>query len=127
MEGIGISLKDTESSKSGIVANVQSLTEDTGNILASYINAMRSDLSVIRSILDGSNSKGIYGQVYAIMQAYYPTIVNTLALQQAELVKIQSNTLRSANNSDGILTAIEVLRSRFKQVTTSGSSVKMNV
>ena len=123
-----VSLDSSDSEKSsGITASAKSLTEETGNILASYINAMRSDLSVIRSILDGSNSKGIYGQVYAIMQAYYPTIVNTLALQQAELVKIQNNTLRSANNSDGILTAIEELRSRFKQVTTYGSSVKMNV
>ena len=124
----GIDIGESSStSKSGITANVQSLTEDTGNILASYINAIRADLSVVRSMLDGSNSKGIYNQMYAIMQAYYPNVVNTLALQQAELVKIQNNTFRSAESNDGILNAIEEVRSTLKKATTSGSGTKLNV
>lgn len=124
---IGLDLSDSSSSASGITASAQSLTEGTGNILASYINAMRSDLSVIRSFYDGSNSGGIMNDIYSLFEGYCPTIVNILSLNNSELIKIQNNTLRSANNSDGILEAITEVRGIFKKATTSGSGTKVNI
>ena len=124
---IGLDLSDSSSSASGITASAQSLTEGTGNILASYINAMRSDLSVIRSFYDGSNSGGIMNDIYSLFEGYCPTIVNILSLNNSELIKIQNNTLRSANNSDSILEAITEVRSIFKKATTSGSGTKVNI
>ena len=125
MEGIGINLKDTESSKSGIVANVQSLTEDTGNRLYGVVNGSYGHLSAIRAMYEG-NSQSVMSNIYNIMEAYYPNVVNQIAIGNAELIKINNNTLRSANNSDGILSAVEELRTTVKRVTTSGSGTKIN-
>mgnify|MGYP003619782445 FL=1 len=125
MEGIGINLKDTESSKSGIVANVQSLSEDTGNRLYGVVNGSYGHLSAIRAMYEG-NSQSVMSNIYNIMEAYYPNVVNQIAIGNAELIKINNNTLRSANNSDGILSAVEELRTTVKRVTTSGSGTKIN-
>lgn len=45
-EKYGLSMKEDEGSKSGLTAGIQALTENTGDLLASYINGMRGDVSV---------------------------------------------------------------------------------
>lgn len=45
-EKYGLSMKEDEGPKSGLTAGIQALTENTGDLLASYINGMRGDVSV---------------------------------------------------------------------------------
>lgn len=45
-EKYGLSMKGDEDSKSGLSAGIQSLTEDTGSLVASYCNGIRGDVSV---------------------------------------------------------------------------------
>ena len=45
-DSLGGMLDDTESTKSGLSAGIQSLTEDTGSLVASYCNGIRGDVSV---------------------------------------------------------------------------------
>lgn len=45
-EKYGLSAKGDEDSKSGLPAGIQSLTEDTGSLVASYCNGIRGDVSV---------------------------------------------------------------------------------
>lgn len=45
-EATGGLLDDTESAKSGLSAGIQSVTEDTGSLVASYCNGIRGDVSV---------------------------------------------------------------------------------
>lgn len=122
----GIDLTESSSSASGITANVQSLTEDTGNRLYGVVNGSYGHLSAIRAMYEG-NSQSVMSNIYNIMEAYYPNVVNQIAIGNAELIKINNNTLRSANNSDGILNAIDEVRTIFKRATTSGSGTKVNI
>lgn len=45
-EKYGLSMKEDEDSKSVLSAGIQSLTEDTGSLVASYCNGIRGDVSV---------------------------------------------------------------------------------
>jgi hypothetical protein len=49
--GIDISAKGNETSD-GLSKGIQSVTEDTANLLGSYLNAMRQDVSVKRTLLE---------------------------------------------------------------------------
>lgn len=69
---------------------IQSITEDTANLLASYVNAIRADVSVIRMLHEqqiGSMSEIAMSQV-------------------AQLNQIASNTLRNAEAAERIETAL---------------------
>lgn len=45
-EKYGLSMKGDEESKSGLSAGIQSVTEDTADLLASYLNAIRADVAM---------------------------------------------------------------------------------
>ena len=74
----------------GLTATIQGLTEETGNLLASYINAIRADVSAIREL----------------MTMQYPEdavpINNNISLIQLDVMQIQANTFRSANAVDAL-------------------------
>lgn len=107
-------LDKESSSSSGITASAQSLTEETGNILASYLNAIRADVSAQREMIE---------RQVAIMEANTPTF----AEMHAELVKIQFNTLATANNTLRGADGTDEIKTLLKRLTTSGSGVKMNI
>ncbi len=125
LEGIGIDLaqpdESSSSSSTGITASAKSLTEETGNILASYINAIRAD---------GAAQKQMIERQVAIMEAN----TTTFAQMHAELVRIQVNTLATANNTlrgadsnDQIAETTNNTYSLLKRVTTKGSGVSINI
>ncbi|WP_051290209.1 hypothetical protein [Bacteroides pyogenes] len=114
----GYAGKDGKQS-SGLSKGIQSITEDTAHLLASYINSMRSDLSFVRSIIEQK-----YGEVGSDYSAYMSNIVgilsshsslfetnNAIALAQLQqLSMIVSNTGRSADSNDEILEVVSELR-----------------
>ena len=61
-EKAGVTLTDTtgDSDKKGLSASIQGVTEDTANLLGSYLNAIRHDVSVKRELLE--NIAGNYRQ-----------------------------------------------------------------
>ena len=46
--------EDSSSSKSGTSNTIKSITEDTADLLASYVNAIRADVSMNRLVLEES-------------------------------------------------------------------------
>lgn len=104
----GIDMKDASDSSS-MSASIKGITENTADLLASYLNAMRLDLSVIRSI----------------DAAYYPQIVNVLSqgnvLAQSQVTlqtQIAANTLRNAD-------AAEKIYNLFRSVAPDGTGIKV--
>ena len=57
----------------------------------------------------------------------YPNVFNQIALMQADIKRIEANTFRSANNSDVILQGANEMNTRFRQATTPGSGIKLNI
>ncbi len=104
----GLSMKDTES-KSGATAGLQSLTEDTGNLLASYINSIRADVSANR--LNWSR----------LLDTDIPQM-NVIAEAQLQAQRhIAENTLRNAIAAESILTKADDINRLLYRVTLGTS------
>lgn len=101
-------------SKDTLSKGIESVTEDTANLLASYINAIRSDVSVNREYIS---------QLVQLSQLNS----NTFAAQLAELVKIQVNTLATANNTSRLVELSESTNNILQKATISGSGTKINI
>lgn len=87
----------------GLSKGIQSITEDTANLLASYINAIRADVAVIRAI-DEANSGG--------------SSLSAVAQQQlSELTAISRNVEMNRKS-------VERIETLFNSVVTSGSNGK---
>lgn len=114
LEKLGITFGSSAEAGEGLSKGIAGVTEDTANLLASYLNAMRADLS---------NQK-IYLQ--KIIDAIIP-MSNNFALQVAELKKIEANTYRTANNTEKNVEVLNEVKAILKSVTTQGSGKKLNV
>lgn len=114
LDKLGITFGSSAEAGEGLSKGIAGVTEDTANLLASYLNAMRADLS---------NQK-IYLQ--KIIDAIIP-ISNQFALQVAELKKIEANTHRTANNTEKNVEVLNEVKAILKSITTQGSGKKVNI
>ena len=90
-DAVGGILDSTEKAESGgLTKEIQGVTEDTANLLGSYINSIRHDVSVKRSIIEKLAGEDI-PKMSLIAQA-----------QLTQLNNIASNTLRNAEAADKI-------------------------
>ena len=97
-----------KSGSNSLSRGIANITEDQADLLASYINAMRQDLSVVRLLWERFNTMFMENG-------------NLIAEQQLEqLNRIAENTARNAE-------AAEDMRDLLTRATTSGSGVKVNV
>ena len=82
-------------SASGLSKGIQGVTENTADLLASYINGMRADLSLVRESLRELAEENLAG-------------FGAVARQQlSELRSISANTLR---NADATVELLSILR-----------------
>ena len=95
----GYSMKSTDNK--GLSAGIQSITEDTADLLASYLNAIRAAVEYIRYSHEQRDSQG--------------NIIAEGQLQQLRM--IQENTLRNAD-------AAEQIKTLFSSVITTGANGK---
>lgn len=80
----GISMKEEEEdSGSGLSKGIQNVTENTANLLASYINAIRADVSVKREY------------VRRLVEELFPTYNVIAQAQLQQLTMIQINTAKN--------------------------------
>ena len=97
-DATGGMLNDTEKSKDGMTKGLQSLTENTGDLLASYLNAVRGDTAAMRLNWD------------KLMESMLPQINIIAEAQLTAQRQIAENTLRTAE-------AAEAIRSAMSDVT----------
>jgi hypothetical protein len=99
----------TQNGSSSVGNGIKSITEETADILASYINAIRLDVSVDRVNI----------QRIADAMASMPQMSDIANSQLAELRVISINTQKNAENTERIL-------SLFRDITTPGIK-KVNI
>jgi hypothetical protein len=114
-EATNNALTDNTTNKSGLSASITGITEDTADLLASYLNAMRADLSALRAMASDYYLKTM------------PDVTQTLGNQLATLKLIETNTLKTANNTADIAESVDDTYRLLKKATTSGSGVKLNI
>ena len=96
-DATGGMLNDTEKSKDGMTKGLQSLTENTGDLLASYVNDGRASLSVIRTYLE----------TYFNSSLPQMSIIAESQLQAQR--QIAENTLRTAEAAEAINSAMSLV------------------
>lgn len=99
-------LKFKDELESNLGKGIQATTEDTSQLLASYLNAIRQDVSVNRDILTN------------LADAITGSISNNIATAVADLKKIESNTFRSANGVDDINDKLDSVMNGSKRIYT---------
>lgn len=102
---------DPTASGGSLSEGIKSITEDTANLLASYLNAIRSDVSQIRVMQSAANEK-MAAMLDALPKA--PTLADYLTKIEAHTANISADTsailkqLRSVITTQGGSTAISV-------------------
>lgn len=109
----GISLEN-QADKDTLSKGIQSITEDTGDLLASYLNAMRADLAAQKQFVQ---------QLVTIAQLHTDQFAN----MYAELLRIQVNTLATANNTAVIAETTTATYNLLRQATVKGSGTAINL
>lgn len=111
---MGISLEETNASNTLSKGIQENITEETANILASYINGIRADVSVKRALLEKWGNE--------ILPKY-----NVIAEQQlTQLRAIANNTLRSAQNTEANVALVQEVRDMLSIVIDrSGRKIKI--
>ena len=95
--------EDEDSATETLADGIKGKTEDTANLLASYLNAIRSDVSQMRAI-----------------QAFHlPIISQSMPTITEHLAKIQANTYNTAVNTAAMSAKLEDIRSTLDSVMTS--------
>ena len=99
----------SDNSSSSLTNSVKGITEDTGDLIASYLNNIRLDVSVIRE-----------EQVKCMSES------NEIAKSQlTQLNFISSNTLRNAEAAERIERVFEEYSSNFNMVINGVKSIKV--
>lgn len=108
------SLEETSASNTLSKGIQENITEETANILASYINGIRADVSVKRALLEKWGNE--------ILPKY-----NVIAEQQlTQLRAIANNTLRSAQNTEANVALVQEVRDMLSIVIDrSGRKIKI--
>jgi len=111
---MGISLEETSASNTLSKGIQENITEETANILASYINGIRADVSVKRALLEKWGNE--------ILPKY-----NVIVEQQlTQLRAIANNTLRSAQNTEANVALVQEVRDMLNIVIDRGGK-KINI
>lgn len=103
-------LDDIDKAKSGLSAGIQGVTEDTADLLASYINAMRADLSV---------------QVHDYWPRLLEMVPQISAVSQSQLDaqrQIAENTLRNAVAAEMIVQYSKSIDDRLRRAQSDKST-----
>ena len=111
----GISMKGDEESKSGLSAGIQSVTEDTADLLASYLNAVRADVA-------------------QSTREYWPKLLNEalpgMSIIAESQLKVQeqiaSNTLRNAVAAELIVKSNDNISRLLVRVTQGTDKFHVN-
>ena len=89
--------------------SIKSITEDTADILAAYVQAMRADLSVVRNM----------------HERYYPQFSEIGNAQIIQMKAIAQNTLRNAEAAERIEVAVNSLDGNIKAVINGTKKFSM--
>lgn len=113
IEGTRDFLKKTygwsDNSSSSSRNSIKSITEETGDLIASYLNAIRLDCSVMR----------------AEQAKYYPEMSEIAKSQLSQLNTIARNTLRNADAAERIESIFVEYNDNFNRVLNGTKSLKM--
>ena len=99
----------SDNSSSSSRNSVKSITEETADLLCSYVNEIRLDCSVMR----------------AEQAKYYPEMSEIAKSQLSQLNTIARNTLRNADAAERIDTTVSELNDNFNRVLNGTKSLKM--
>lgn len=115
-EATGGIIKKTSSSSSSMSGSIKGITEETSTLLASYINAIRLDVSVNRKTI-----KDLAEVTIPKMSVIAENQLRQLNIIAEQTTKIEENTRRNAESVDLIRSYI----SSVSTTTSGGKAIRM--
>lgn len=110
-DATGGMLDNTDKAKSGLSAGIQSITEDTADLLASYVNAIRASVALNE------------GRWERLLGESLPQI-SVIAQSQLDAQRqIAENTLRNAVAAEAIMKSSDEINRRLARVTQGGEKL----
>ena len=109
MESQGLTLESGESSSSTVGGGIKSITEQTADLLASYLNACRADLSVNR----------------AMIAQYFPLYYDAMTSGNENLRNIENHTAAIMRSNDSIAQSVSELQSDIRGLRNKAWKVPM--
>lgn len=103
------------SGSSSTRSSIKGITEQTADILASYLNAIRADVSVLRQLQSGKAAE------------YMDSMSRMVQSQVQYQSQIAANTLRNAEAAEKIVTSNDEILYLFKAVTNDTKMVSTRV
>lgn len=100
-EKMGISLEETSASNTLSKGIQENITEDTANILASYLNSIRADVSIKRTLQE------------RFFKEDFPKMNVIAEAQLRQLSMITENTRRTADSNEAIFNEVSELRNEI--------------
>ena len=98
-----------ENGSSSTTNSIKGITEETADLLASYVNSIRLDLSVVREM----------------QGKFLPEMSEIAKSQLTQLNLIAQNTLRNADAAERIDKTVSELNDNFNRVINGTKSLKM--
>lgn len=107
VSGIDFSSDDTKSSTG---SSIKGITEQTADLLASYLNAIRADVSVDR----------------AMISQYFPMFYQAMTGGNASLRNIENHTAAIMRSNEAIAGKVDSLESIMRRVTQGGDKIRVS-
>lgn len=98
-------------SDSSMSSSVKGMSEDTGDVIAAYLNAIRADVSIIRQF----------------DTLYLPKLDVTTQAQLQQQIQIAQNTLRNADAAERIEVAVNNIYDMFNRTTNGAKPIGVKV
>lgn len=104
--------KPDEEQKSGMTAGIQAMTEDTGDLVASYLNGIRGDVSV--------QTHELWPRLLDVALPQISVIAQSQLDAQRQIAE---NTLRNAVAAEAIMKSSDEINRRLARVTQGGEKL----
>ena len=104
MEAYGFNLwQAADDSAANLAGGIKSITEDTANLIASYVNAIRADVSYIR-VMQGPGWENVK-QIRALMPS--PSVWELIAKIEAHTANTERHALALVQRADNVLSTLK--------------------
>lgn len=122
----GVDMKQTDNNDTSLKAGIKNITEETADLLAAYLNAVRADVSVIRSIEASWNEK-LNAMADIFRQVNFLEMSKNATIQTGYLQQIAENSQLLLDVSTESRNAVVAVNDLMRQVSNGAKSLTVKV
>lgn len=122
----GVDMKQTDNNDTSLKAGIKNITEETADLLAAYLNAVRADVSIIRSMEASWNEK-LNAMADIFRQVNFLEMSKNATIQTGYLQQIAENSQLLLDVSTESRNAVVAVNDLMRQVSNGAKSLTVKV